>query len=326
LAEVDGGAYDDVCAAPGAVNETTVKFAQSLLPPWSAVLEGLGGLARKTAGAQSGDGDKSPFYAHRPGPRAALCLHGFTGTPFEVRPLAEALAAQGFSTMAPVLAGHGGTVDELARTTYQDWLASAEAALKALSADAGGAPIAIAGFSMGGLLALRRAHLYPDRVGALAIMAAPLRLRALEAGAARALGRLPRILRRGLLHALPKSRGFDVTDPEMAAKNPSLPAMPLAGVISLLELGDLVRQDLATIKAPVLVAHGARDRTVPFEDSLELCGTIGSTIVERLWLERSGHLLAIDVEKRTLIDGVTRFFTQQIAAPVPKAQAGKAAT
>jgi carboxylesterase len=272
------------------------------------------GLARRVR-LRSGDGDKSPFYARGTGKRAALCLHGFTGTPFEVRPLAEALAAQGFTTLAPVLAGHGGTVGDLARTTHVDWLASAEAALEALRSETGGAPVVLAGFSMGGLLALRLARLHPQTVAALAIMAAPLRLSPLHAAGVRAIARLPRMLHKGILRALPKSSGFDVVDQTMAALNPSLAALPLAGANSLLDLGQIVRADLPHITTPILVAHGAHDRTVPFEDSLELIGTIGSPVVERLWLERSGHLLAIDVERRTLIDAVSRFFAKVPACP-----------
>jgi carboxylesterase len=262
--------------------------------------------------ARSGDGDKSAFYARGTGTRAALCLHGFTGTPFEVRPLAEALAGLGFFASAPQLAGHCGTVDQLAATGHPEWLASADAALRALQKDSGGGPVAIAGFSLGGLLALRLARLFPERVAALAIMAAPLRLHPLEVATMRALGHVPRILRRGLLRALPKTGGFDVVDEEMQARNPSLASMPLAGVASLLELGEIVRHDLPYIKTPVIVCHGGRDHTVPFEDSLELAGSIGSSVVERLWLEKSGHLLAIDVEKRTLIEAVGKFFAQHV--------------
>jgi carboxylesterase len=276
--------------------------------------ERLAARFRATVVQRAGAGDKSPFFFRPdpPGPRAALCLHGFTGTPFEVRPLAEALAQQGFTTLAPVLAGHCGSVDELAATAYPDWLASAERALEGLLGETKGAPVAVAGFSLGGLLALRLARLYPEKIAALAIMAAPLRLGPLQVMGARAVAMLPKVLRRGVLHALPKTGGFDVVDREMAARNPSLPAMPVAGVLSLLDLGHIVREDLASIRTPILVAHGARDRTVPFEDSLELAGTIGSQVIERLWLERSGHLLAIDVERRTLVDAVARFFAQQI--------------
>ena len=38
---------------------------------------------------------------------AVLCLHGLTGTPYEVRPPAEALAEAGFACLGPLLPGHG---------------------------------------------------------------------------------------------------------------------------------------------------------------------------------------------------------------------------
>ncbi|HEY0714774.1 MAG TPA: alpha/beta fold hydrolase, partial [Polyangia bacterium] len=180
---------------------TYLRFFHVALPhhpssapsPASSRFARWSGLAWRSSRARSGDGDKSPFYARGTGQRAVLCLHGFTGTPFEVRPLAEALAAQGFTTLAPVLAGHGGTVDDLAETTHVEWLASAETALQALSREVGGAPIMVAGFSLGGLLALRLARLHPTSVAALAVMAAPLRLSPLQAMGVRAIARLPRL-------------------------------------------------------------------------------------------------------------------------------------
>jgi carboxylesterase len=265
---------------------------------------------------QSGDGDKSPLF-RQGGPRAVLCLHGFTGTPFEVRPLAESLAGQGFTVSAPLLAGHGDTVEALERTHWPDWLHSAEIAFDELRALSPG-PIAILGFSMGGLLALRLARLRPHDVAALAILAPPLRLRPWHATAVRVLGSLPRALR-GPLSVLPKLRGYDVSDEEMKRRNPGLPGVPLEGALSLLELGEMVRRDLPFIKTPTLVAHGAKDRTVPMGDSLELAGTIGTDVLERVWLQRSGHLLAIDVERTALAEAICRFFNTRV--PVVKATA-----
>jgi carboxylesterase len=261
-----------------------------------------------------GDGDKAPYFFRAAGARAVLCVHGFTGTPFEVRPLAEALAAQGFTVAAPLLAGHGVSIEELAVTRWPDWLASAERALLDLRGQVGGAAVGVAGFSLGGLLALRLARLHPEMIAALAVMAAPLRLSPFHASAVRAIARLPRFLRRGPLAVLPKTRGSDVVDLEMRRRNPGLSGMPLVGVESLMDLGEVVRGDLAEVRAPTLVVHGALDRTVPLEDSLELAGRLGATEIERLWLPGSGHLVAIDVERRTLAEAVARFFTRHLGA------------
>ncbi len=282
-------------------------------------------------GAVPGRGDKSAFHHGGDTGRAVLCLHGFTGTPFEVRPLAEGLAHLGYTVGAPLLAGHGESPEALAKTGWRDWLASAEAAFDALRAEAGGRPVAIAGFSMGGLLALELARTRGADVAALALLAVPLRLRTAEALAVRIVSRLPSPLRRGPLRHLPKRRGFDVTDEEMRRQNPSLPVLPVAGVASLLALGDLVRPELPSITAPALVAHGTQDGTVPLEDSLELVGCLGSERIERLWLERSGHLLAIDVERAALVAAIDRFFASVFserlgAARARGASGGKAST
>jgi carboxylesterase len=266
-----------------------------------------------------GNGDKSPFFAPAPAPsapgapvKAALVLHGFSGTPFEVRPIAEGLAARGYAVLAPLLEGHGGTVEDLGRTRWPDWFASAERALERLKAEAGGGPVAVAGFSLGGLLGLRLARLHPEDVAVLAVMSAPLRLQGPEVLAVRLLAALPRWLRRGWLGAWPKLRGYDVTDERMQRENPGLEALPIPGVASMLALAELVRRDLPAIRTPALVAHGDRDRTVPFVDALEVLGCLGSTEIERCWLPGSGHLVAIDVDRTVLVEAVARFFDRHL--------------
>lgn len=281
---------------------------------------------RMPSRSQSGLGDKTALFLRSgasAGARGVLCLHGFTGTPFEVRPLAEALAGRGFTVMAPVLAGHCGSVAQMACTRWPDWLASAEAALDQLLNEVQGGQVAVAGFSLGGLLALRLARARPGQVGALAVMAAPLRLRPYQARAIRLLAGLPAFFRRGPFDVLPKLRGYDVVDPEMALLNPALAGMPVQALASMLELGDLVRRDLPDIRVATLVAHGERDRTVPLQDSLELVGTLGATQVEQLFLPRSGHLIAIDVDRSTLFEAVSRFFATHL--PAGRASASSAA-
>jgi carboxylesterase len=55
-----------------------------------------------------------------------VLVHGFTSTPYEVRYLGEHLAREGFTVRAPLLPGHGATLDELDRTTWHDWADSVE--------------------------------------------------------------------------------------------------------------------------------------------------------------------------------------------------------
>jgi carboxylesterase len=127
-------------------------------------------------------------------PLGCLLLHGFTATPEEVRPLGDALARAGFPVRAPRLAGHATTPDDLARTGWRDWVASAEDALAALRAEA--SRTAIAGASLGSLLALLLAARHPHDVATVVCCATPFRLRDRRLQVLRSLRWLPPVQRR----------------------------------------------------------------------------------------------------------------------------------
>jgi carboxylesterase len=258
---------------------------------------------------RAGTGDKSPLVAAGDG-RGVLCLHGITGTPFEVRPLAEAFIRAGCTVEAPLIAGHGGTLADLAATGWPDWLRSAEAAMDRVQAQVGGRPIAIAGFSMGGLLALRLARMFPERVSALVVMSTPLRLRRFQVLGIRAASRLPFDFRKLPAVCVPKLNGSDISDPALRYVNPSLRAFPLAALAALVDLMEVVRSELPSVETPALVVHSRQDHTVPMEDSLELTGCLGSSVIERLWLEKSFHIVLQDVERAEVIEAATRFFAR----------------
>lgn len=104
-----------------------------------------------------------------------LLLHGLAGSPFEVRPVAQALESAGFMTYAPALPGHGGTQERYLQSSFAQWREFARLQYARLSRDG---PVLLAGYSLGGILALDaalwavRGHL-PAPAGILAL-ATPL--------------------------------------------------------------------------------------------------------------------------------------------------------
>lgn len=237
-----------------------------------------------------------------------LCLHGFTGTTFDVEVLASHLTREGHAVSAPLLPGHGRDVAALAQTSADQWLDAASDALRALC-DRTGGRVAIAGTSMGALLALRLARTYTENVAALVLMATPLRLRPLERHGIAALARIADAL--GVPGpAIPKTGGVDAADPEIRAAAPSTPAYPLSALAELLALSDRAASDLAHIDTPALVVHGRLDRTVPIAVSEELADALRGP-VERLWLERSGHLVAADHDRAAVAAAVSGFLERQ---------------
>src|SRR5437879_6801892 len=95
------------------------------------------------------------------GPRGALLLHGFAGTPPELRRLGEHLAAHGWRCAAPAMAGHATMPEDLERATWRDWAESAGRALDELAAEC--TQVVVAGQSMGGSMALHLAA-HDDRI------------------------------------------------------------------------------------------------------------------------------------------------------------------
>ena len=83
--------------------------------------------------------------------KGCLLIHGYTGAPFEVEPLAKHLESLGYQTLCPTLHGHTGTRKDLKKSKYTDWIESAEEGYMNLSRTCD--EVAALGFSMGGLLA-----------------------------------------------------------------------------------------------------------------------------------------------------------------------------
>ncbi|HEY5561378.1 MAG TPA: alpha/beta fold hydrolase [Clostridiaceae bacterium] len=84
-----------------------------------------------------------------------LIIHGFAGNLKDIEKLNRFLLKKGFETSCPLLKGHALTKKDLARTSYSDWISSAEESLMELSKKSD--RVVLIGFSMGGLIAFNLA-------------------------------------------------------------------------------------------------------------------------------------------------------------------------
>ncbi len=83
---------------------------------------------------------------------AVLFLHGITGSPAAWRPLARAIASEGYAVRVPLLPGHGTNWQQLNSSRWEDWRDSAAAELESLAERY--SSVVVVGLSMGGALAL----------------------------------------------------------------------------------------------------------------------------------------------------------------------------
>ena len=83
----------------------------------------------------------------------ALLLHGLGGGPADMDSLAQGLATLGVACHAPCLPGHGAGWEDFVHSHWSQWSAAAHEAYATL-ADQSLEPPLLAGYSLGGLLAL----------------------------------------------------------------------------------------------------------------------------------------------------------------------------
>ncbi|MCE7946411.1 MAG: alpha/beta fold hydrolase [Chloroflexi bacterium CFX4] len=86
------------------------------------------------------------------GKAAALMVHGFPGTPADIRPLADCLSALDWTVQGILLPGFGVEIETLPKRTHKEWSAAVREALQALQKDH--APVLLVGHSMGGALVM----------------------------------------------------------------------------------------------------------------------------------------------------------------------------
>jgi carboxylesterase len=227
-----------------------------------------------------------------------------------MRPLGEALAARGFPVRAVRLAGHATDVADLARTRWTDWVASASEGLAQLAREV--PRVAVAGMSMGALVALHLAATRPAEVAALVLYSTPLFLGDRRVRILPWLARLPWAARR--YTTIPKERGPDIADPVARAASRSYREMPLAAVLELLRLQDTVRKELPLVTQPALLLHGRHDHGVPLANLDTLRRGLGSRDVETHVLERSFHVVTLDYDREELARLAADFLTRVEAA------------
>ena len=240
---------------------------------------------------------------HRSGDhRGVLLLHGFASTPYEMRFLGNSLADRGFTVSVPTLPGHGTNPRDLAHTSAKEWLRGARLELSKLRKVSD--RILVVGQSMGGLLALRLAA--ESRVDAIACLAVPLWLAPKSQRVAQVLRNIPRFLLHRIPHR-PKDGGSDVLDEAVKAENPAYSVLPVAGVAELATLMRAARAELGKVGCPSLILHGKNDHTAPPECAAALHRELASVDKTLFMLERSYHLVSVDVERDLVAEQVLGF-------------------
>ena len=190
---------------------------------------------------------------------AALLVHGFTATPWEMSPLAEFLAEAGIASLAIRLPGHGTSPEDLAARRYEEWLKSVAEGHRILSADFNS--VFGMGMSTGCLLLLAAAP--AACFEGLVLFSPYLRIR-------HRLAPYAGLIRWFQPYHL-KYIGEDRQSRYYSHR-------PVAGIHQINRLVRVVRGQLGQITCPVIAFNGEGDQTIDIESAQELMDLLRSRV------------------------------------------------
>jgi len=265
------------------------------------------------------------FSVRGDGRKGVLLIHGMTGAPAEMRPVARRLHRAGFAISAPMLAGHGADRGTLLKTGWRDWLASARAAYLKLAAEVD--EVYVAGICAGGALGLALCAEFPQIKGAAVYSmtfeydgwnmpkfsaAAPL---------IQLVANLPLVRRISFEEPYPYGLK-DLKLRELASRAPetlipgSVDRMPMGSLYQLYRLGRHIERIGPGIATPTLIVHAREDDMSDLRNAERLRAALGGP-TDLMVLEDSYHMVHVDREHVQVGDRTAAFFGAEATMPVP---------
>ncbi|HAE88200.1 TPA: hypothetical protein DCG86_09300 [Candidatus Marinimicrobia bacterium] len=233
-----------------------------------------------------------------PGRQAALLiLHGFTGNPIVLKRIARHIHQEDIAIEAPLLPGHGGTIEEINSATMEEWIHTTDKTFLQLKKHH--LHVFVMGYSLGSLLALELAS--RRTLSGLILLSTALKFTHSQ--------HLRQMIAEDTRPLIPLDEIFDKEDPQRLQGYDMWPAL---GFREVLRLSHQVRRRLQNIHAPVLACHGQKDTLTPPENLDYLKNNIGSYYVETHLLENSHHRIVAGPDQDCIIRKSLEFIRQNL--------------
>jgi len=229
-----------------------------------------------------------------------LLIHGFTGTPKEMRWMGDYLNHEhGFTCLGVRLAGHATRPKDMIRSRWTDWTASVEDGYNLLCGLAD--HIYLIGLSMGGALGLLMSTRL--RVRGVVTMSAPYQLPEEHPAWQIKLYSYFRAY-------LPKSReipGSSWFDKPAYKDHVSYPLNPVRAAAELKILLGKMRAALPNVRVPVLMIHSRDDGYVLPENLEHIYTDLGASDKTKLYVSGSGHVVPRDAARVSAFKAAAEF-------------------
>lgn len=238
-----------------------------------------------------------PFFWE--GSKGIICLlvHGFSGSPSEMRPLGEYLRTKGYGVSAPLLAGHGTKPEKMILTGWPNWYDSVESEYLRLLEKYPQRKIVPMGLSMGGTLVLHLAYNY--RFQGIVVLSPGFNLRSKKAYLAPVL--------QYFKDYEPRSISDEAKTMREINKQFYYEKTPIKSVASQLSLLKKVKKEITHIKDPLLIIQSKNDGTLNPKGAKKIYDNVSSQIKKLVWLEQSGHIITLGQENDIVFKNIEEF-------------------
>jgi carboxylesterase len=211
---------------------------------------------------------------------AILMVHGVFGSPVQFVSIAQALFEQGFTVMAILLPGHGGSAKAFSQANVKHWQQAVREAAMTLRQRY--RHIFLIGHSMGGLLVINEA--LERRADGVILISVPMRMKI-------GLGNMKMCLR--VLWGNPDKDDNSLKSYRLAfsVEKGSLGRYVLWALQMprLLGLISQTRRSISKAQFPVLIIQSRQDETVSWKSVKVFERYMQAAPVETMLLEKSGH-------------------------------------
>lgn len=212
-----------------------------------------------------------------------LLIHRLGGVPSEMHELARGLNQYGYTVLAVKLAGHCGSVRDLAGAGWLDWLASVRRGADVLASRVD--RVVVGGVSTGAVLALALAQERPFHVAGVLALSPVFRHD----------GRtIPQRVRVALRLLVSKSLGIGrhrVLQGRLRAAG--LPGIPWWSLAEMRKLAASVSRRMDMLRAPCLVIHARHDDVAPVSNAFEIVKRARNTNVQLQLLADRRHVVTM---------------------------------
>ena len=230
-----------------------------------------------------------PLFINMESDVGVLQLHGFTSTPHQFRECSQYFVKRGYTVYTPLIAGHGTSPRELAKTTANDWMRSTNEALQFLRRYV--KHVFVIGNSFGGNLAFWLAHKYPGALTGVVSLGTPIVLR---------WQRIIyfRVYTYGWLKEYYRKLGRDYkVDYIDLSDEVSYPVIPVSSLREFLRFIRATVPALKTVRVPTLMIQADRDPVVHPKSVQIIHEHLGSDYKKVYWLNGRYHTLP-DIDRR----------------------------